>query len=93
MNCKEHKWATWILLPLFVLGMGILAFHHHADGEVHEDCHICQAAVHTNAIISVVLFDIPFQICCSNLTSEYTPPYLSPTFIPNKPRAPPVKVL
>ena len=30
-----------LLLGLFLLFWGVLAFHHHADGLTHEECPLC----------------------------------------------------
>ncbi|MDP8238797.1 MAG: hypothetical protein P9X24_06890 [Candidatus Hatepunaea meridiana] len=90
MNYKRHIQASWIILPLFILGIGIIAFHHHHDGEVHEDCPICLAVAHTNAVVSFITFAPPLQVHYSETLPGYTSFQVSLIITPANPRAPPL---
>ena len=90
MSYKRYIQASWIILPLFILGIGIIAFHHHDDGEVHEDCPICMAVAHTNAIPSIIAFAPPLQVHYSEALPEYISFHVSLILTSADPRAPPV---
>jgi len=88
---QAMKRLTFILLFLFALSTLVEVCHHHDDGDEHDDCPICIAALHHSAAgfsffslaglsLSNIIQETPF------VSSRYTPIHV--VFLPG--RAPPI---
>jgi len=86
----NRKLVLPLLICFFLSILGV-SFHHHEDGECHDDCSICFHAVyHSNAVtVDVPLVEAPvsFEALAVPLLSSLTYSHLLRS--PQANRAPP----
>lgn len=47
-----------LLLGLLIFFLGVLSFHHHADGRTHEDCPLCRLGFQFSSFLLATLLQI-----------------------------------
>ena len=85
------KRLSFIFVCLLLLSFLAEAFHHHDDGEDHDDCPICMAVVHHQADTGLTF--APPEIQRELTGTVYVLPFFSVvskiSFTPANNRAPP----
>lgn len=47
-----------LLLGLLIFSLGVLSFHHHADGLTHKDCPLCRLGFQFSSFLLATIFQI-----------------------------------